>query len=214
MNTRENSPGNTRTRTAVPAALLAAGCLLLGSTGGAVAGGLVTGKDIKNGSVTGKDVQNGSLSEKDLTTRAVSKLKGARGPAGAQGPKGARGEVGPQGTAGAQGPAGPQGATGSQGPTGPAGPSGPSGVLDFQVVYGTGVTVAGGSTGVAYANCPTGYVLMGGGGGFNTSGGLVTQESRPVQLSSNGWAWFFKASNTNQSSGQIHAVATCVDLTP
>jgi hypothetical protein len=213
MNTTQDS----RTRSHLSVALLAAGCLLLGSTGGAVAGGLVTGKDIQNGSLTGKDVKDRSLSEKDLAPRTVSKLKGAPGPAGPQGPAGADGHQGPQGPEGPQGPAGtagPKGATGAQGPAGPVGPTGPSGVLDYQVVYGTGVTVAGGATGVAYANCPTGYVLMGGGGGFNTSAGLVTQESRPVQLSSNGWAWFFKATNTNQSSGQIHAIATCVDLTP
>jgi len=205
-----------RPRRIGPIALVAAGCLLVGSTGGAVAGGLVTGSQIKNGTITGKDVRNKSLSATDLSSTTLAKLRGPAGSPGERGPVGPEGPQGPAGPAGATGETGARGVAGETGPRGaqgPAGPTGPSGVVDYQVVYGTGVTVAGGATGVAYASCPTGYVLMGGGGGFNTSSGLVTQESRPVQQSSNGWAWFFKATNTNQSSGQIHAIATCVDLT-
>jgi hypothetical protein len=212
MNTKENS----RSRTALPLAL-AAGCLLLGSTGGAVAGGLVTGKDIKNGSITGKDVKDRSLSERDLAPKTLSKLKGVRGPAGPQGPAGAtgeRGEQGPQGPEGPQGPQGPTGATGAQGPAGPTGPTGPSGVFDYQVVTSSVVPIGPGAVATAQANCPAGYALLGGGGGFNGSSGLLMQESRPIQLGGNVRAWFFKATNTSGTALQIHAVANCADLTP
>ncbi len=50
-----------------PAALaLVVVALLLGSTGGAVAGALITGKQIKNESVTGADIKNGSLGSADV----------------------------------------------------------------------------------------------------------------------------------------------------
>ena len=62
--------------------LIVAGLLVLGSSGGAVAGGLITGKDIKNGSVTGKDIRNRSVQTKDLARGTVSRLKGATGEPG------------------------------------------------------------------------------------------------------------------------------------
>ncbi|HWJ11129.1 MAG TPA: hypothetical protein VNS46_17245 [Nocardioides sp.] len=40
--------------------------LLLGTTGGAVAGGLITGAKIKDGTVTGVDIKNGSLTAVDI----------------------------------------------------------------------------------------------------------------------------------------------------
>lgn len=40
--------------------------LLLGTTGGAVAGALITGAQIKNGTVTGTDIKNNSLSGSDI----------------------------------------------------------------------------------------------------------------------------------------------------
>jgi hypothetical protein len=220
MSTQQNQ----KARRIGPIALVATACLLLGSTGGAVAGGLVTGSQIKNGTITGKDVRNKSLSETDLSPATVSKLQGTKGPAGPTGPQGDRGPAGPtgpQGPAGADGPTGATGATGAtgetgaRGPAGPAGPTGPSGIFDYKVVWSPSVPVANGAVGTTLAQCPAGYALLGGGGGFNGSSGLVMQESRPVQLSGNVWAWFFKA--TNESGGahiQIHAIANCADLTP
>lgn len=78
-------------------ALVAAGCLLLGSTGGAVAGALITGKQIKDNTVTTKDIKNGSLAVKDLSKQTRSALAGAPGPAGATGATGAAGAAGPRG---------------------------------------------------------------------------------------------------------------------
>ncbi|NHA01336.1 hypothetical protein G5V59_19930 [Nocardioides sp. W3-2-3] len=45
--------------------------LLLGSTGGAVAGALITGKQIKNESVTGADIKNGSLGSVDIQNNGL-----------------------------------------------------------------------------------------------------------------------------------------------
>ena len=41
--------------------------LLLGTTGGAVAGALITGAQIKDGTVTGVDIKNGSLTATDIS---------------------------------------------------------------------------------------------------------------------------------------------------
>jgi hypothetical protein len=82
---------------------LCACCLVLGSTGGAVAGAKITGKQIKNESVTGKDVRNGSLTAHDLASGSVS---GPRGPAGPKGEIGAPGAPGADGTDGTDGVSG------------------------------------------------------------------------------------------------------------
>jgi hypothetical protein len=219
MSTREtHRPGRLG-----PIALVAAGCLLLGSTGGAVAGGLVTGSQIKNGTVTGKDVRDRSLAATDLSPATVAKLQGAKGPAGPQGPagpvgpegrQGPQGPAGQQGQQGQQGPQGPAGPAGATGPQGPAGPKGSSGVFDYQVVTSASVPIASGAVATATAYCPAGYALLGGGGGFNGSSGLVMQESRPIHLTGDVRAWFFKATNQSGGSLQIHAIANCADLTP
>lgn len=68
-------------------------CLVLGSTGGALGGALITGAQIKNGSVTGKDVKDKSLTAKDVKTSTLEALEGPRGPAGAPGAQGPSGIV-------------------------------------------------------------------------------------------------------------------------
>jgi hypothetical protein len=65
--------------------LVAAGCLLLGSAGGSLAGAVITGKDIKNSSLTGKDVKDRSLSTQDLDAGATAALTGPAGAPGAPG---------------------------------------------------------------------------------------------------------------------------------
>ena len=45
--------------------------LLFGSTGGAVAGALITGKQIKNESVTGADIRNGTLGSVDIQNNGL-----------------------------------------------------------------------------------------------------------------------------------------------
>ena len=67
------------------AALLLGAALVVSSTGGAVAGSLITGKQIKNGSVTGKDIKDQSLKTGDLSADTVAALKGQTGATGAPG---------------------------------------------------------------------------------------------------------------------------------
>lgn len=77
-----------------PVAAIVAGCLLLGTTGGAVAGSMITGKQIKDNTVSTKDIKNKTILKKDMADKTVKKLKGATGPAG---PAGATGPAGPRG---------------------------------------------------------------------------------------------------------------------
>ena len=83
-------------------AVVVAGAALLlaiGSTGGAVAGRLITGKQIKNNTITSADIKNKTITKRDLAKSAQPKV-GARGPAGATGPAGPAGATGPQGPRG------------------------------------------------------------------------------------------------------------------
>jgi hypothetical protein len=68
------------------AAALLAGALFASATGGAVAGSLITGKQIKDGSVTGKDLKDKSVAASDLA--ADARVPGPAGPAGVTGPPG------------------------------------------------------------------------------------------------------------------------------
>ena len=54
-----------RSTTAV--VVLAAGALAVSASGGAVAGSLITGKNIKDNSITTKDIKDGSLRTADLS---------------------------------------------------------------------------------------------------------------------------------------------------
>ncbi len=83
----------TSPRRFLPLLVLAALCLVLGSTGGAVAGKLITGKQIKNNSVTSADIKNKSLQVKDLAPSTRTALKGDQGAPGEQGLPGAPGGV-------------------------------------------------------------------------------------------------------------------------
>jgi hypothetical protein len=108
---------------------------------------------------------------------------GPAGPAGAAGPKGDTGATGPQGVQGAaglpgaQGPAGPQGLTG---PQGLVGPQGPAGIITGHQVVSTAlstVTLTGVQSTTAFATCPTGKRVFG--GGYETTGTSVLQ---PVSM--------------------------------
>lgn len=71
-----------RSTVQVPAYLALTVALLLGITGTATAGRLVTGSDIKDGTITSKDVKDKSLQVSDLSGDARNQLRGARGPEG------------------------------------------------------------------------------------------------------------------------------------
>ena len=106
---------------------------------------------------------------------------GAQGVAGAPGPQGVQGVAGPQGVQGLIGPQGPAGVSGQRGKTGPAGPAGPAGARGRTGKQGPAGTIAGssvvtgtllksaadpavGTTLSATTACPSGAVLLGGGG--------------------------------------------------
>jgi hypothetical protein len=88
------------------AVVAAATVLALAAGGGAVAGSLITSKDIKDKTITGADlhknavktqkVKNGTLKIQDLNKKAQDALKktGPAGPAGPQGPQGPKGDPG------------------------------------------------------------------------------------------------------------------------
>lgn len=80
--------------------LVLAGVLVVGATGGAVAGTVITGADVKNNSLTGKDVKDRSLTAKDLSAQARGDLAGEQGPAGPPGPPGTTGAPGAPGAPG------------------------------------------------------------------------------------------------------------------
>ena len=83
--------------------------LVAASAGSAVAGSMITGKQIKNSSITGQDVKNKSLTKGDFK----GSVRGPAGPTGAAGPAGSTGAAGPTGASGAAGPAGAAGAPGT-----------------------------------------------------------------------------------------------------
>jgi hypothetical protein len=105
--------------------------------------------------------------------------QGPAGPAGAAGPKGDTGATGPQGVQGAAGLPGVQGAIGPQGltgPQGPVGPQGPAGIITGHQVVSTAlstVTLTGIQSTTAFATCPAGKRVFG--GGYETTGTSVLQ---------------------------------------
>jgi hypothetical protein len=92
-------------------AAVAAGAAILVSLGsfGAVAAGMITGKDIKDGSIRQADIgrnavgsgeiEAGAVRLSDLSDGAERGLQGEQGPKGDKGDKGEKGEAGPPGTA-------------------------------------------------------------------------------------------------------------------
>ena len=101
-----------------PALVVAIVALMAALGGTAVAGSLITGKQIANDSITSRHVRNGSLKYADLAPSmrsAMERPDSEPGPAGPAGPRGERGPQGTQGTQGQQGERGPQGPAGQDG---------------------------------------------------------------------------------------------------
>jgi len=119
LNTREHMSIFTTPRSRGVVVLAAAAVLAISAGSGAVAGSLITGKDIKDrtieaqdlhqGAVTTNKVKNKTLKLKDLSAEVTTKL-------GTQGPKGDTGAQGPKGDTGAQGPKGESGTATYAGP--------------------------------------------------------------------------------------------------
>ena len=96
------APRRLRERLPRSAPIVVAGAVLLlaiGGSGGAVAGSLISSKQIKDNTVTSADIKNKTITKKDLA-KSVWPRRGARGPVGAQGVPGTRGPAGERGAAG------------------------------------------------------------------------------------------------------------------
>ncbi len=119
------------------------------------------------------------LAAYDLVTMpaAVSGPRGPRGPVGATGPRGVRGPVG---------------ATGATGPRGPSGP--PGTVATTKVIEATTLVSAPdppvGTVLVADTSCPTGDVLLSGGGQVSAPGDLPDRRveiRQSIPLTTKSW---------------------------
>lgn len=64
---------------------IVAGALMIVGGGSAVAGHMITGKQVKNSSLTGVDIKNKSINAGDLSDKARNELKGNTGATGATG---------------------------------------------------------------------------------------------------------------------------------
>jgi hypothetical protein len=159
---------------------MAAGCLVLGSTGGAVAEAMITGKQVKDGSLTGKDIKDKSLETVDLDpsvlTSAVKGAKGDPGTPGTPGAPGATGIVDFQTVA-----------------------------TDPPLSLANGQTATD-----LVAVCPPGYQVLGGGlGSGSAASGLVVVQSRPFQAGPGTREWLIYVTNNSGSSQNVFAIATC-----
>jgi len=77
-----------RTKSTLVSLSILVAVLLFGGASGAVAGTLITGRQIKDGTVTGADIKNGSLTAVDLSSATKAALRGRVGPKGAAGTPG------------------------------------------------------------------------------------------------------------------------------
>ena len=133
------------------------------------------------------------------------------GPRGGVGPQGPQGEQGPQGDQGVQGPPGPQG---PMGPTGPQGPQGiPGSIAGYEMISRTtGITtVAKAGKLLIDANCPTGKVAIGGGGGasFNNVDVLTNFPLQDNLGRAIGWRVEAFNNGTKAVSSSIFAQVIC-----
>lgn len=85
MNTQVNNIRNNKIARLVTTIVVAALAIAMFSGGSAVAGKLLTGKNIKNSSLTGADIKNGSVGTNDLTGPAKAAMTGAKGDPGDSG---------------------------------------------------------------------------------------------------------------------------------
>jgi hypothetical protein len=100
-------------------------------------------------------------------------------------------------------PAGPQGPKGDPGVAGAAGTPGISG---YQIVHGDVVSIAPGQFGVAFADCPAGKKVLGGGGG--------SEGSAPITLLQPymNHDWAMAARNDGPIPESIAATAYCANV--
>jgi hypothetical protein len=176
-----------------PAFVIATLALFLACTGGAYAAGSL---------ISGVKIKKHTIAENRLTKKAVRELRGHTGKTGKAGLQGVPGQVGQAG------PAGPTGATGA-------------GVANSIMENGTAsiVSIAGSTTyfgGTAYAFCPAGDPVLGGGATTNTGGDFVSS-SYPYSSASNtvdgtaptGWVAQVAGPYGGDSDEEVTAYVVC-----
>jgi hypothetical protein len=148
--------------------------------------------------VTSKNIKDGTIQTVDISAKAKRALKGRVGPRGPAGP------AGTVGATGAQGPAGPTGGQGPAGPIGPAGPRGPAGpgLTGLHYVFATG-SAPPNSAGEAVAQCPSGEIVISGGGSVDQGIIYATVAIVPD-------AWLVGAYNDQPTgTATVEALALC-----
>ena len=146
-------------------------------------------------SVGTSQVINGSLLKRDF--KAGQLPRGARGP---------RGFAGAAGATGAAGPAGPAGTAGAQGPPGP---------VSITYVASAITALPNGTQQDAFADCPAGMVVTGGGALSSSTSTAVSIESSALgtQTGSAIDEWGVTMNNTSGSDTTFFAEAVCTTAT-
>jgi hypothetical protein len=179
------------------AAVAAGAALLVGvSSVGAVAGSMITSKDIKNDTVRSVDVHDNGLYMRDLS-QGVQKRINAPGP---------RGETG---ATGAQGEKGDPGATGAQGPKGDTGATGPAALANIEHWSSAGTVVAG-TTNSVQVNCPT-PTKTAISGGFSVDGNSPDVQVLASRNTIDSKGWLVYAHNNDSVAHDVRAWVICAD---
>jgi hypothetical protein len=146
-------------------------------------------------SVGSRQVINGSLLKVDFKSGQLP--RGSRGPAGA---------------AGATGPAGPAGPAGAQGVQGVQGPAGP---VSLTYVFSADTALPNGTQQDAFADCPAGMVVTGGGGFSPSTSTAVSIKSSAIGTTTGDAPdeWGVTMSNTSGSDTTFFAEAVCTTPT-
>jgi hypothetical protein len=177
-------------RAITPATVIASLALLFALSGTAVAGALITGKNVKNNSIAGIDILNESLGSKDVRNGSLlpKDFKAGSLPAGQQGPAG---------------PPGPPGAPGAQGAPGQNGVSG------LEIVYENTLNNSDTQKSVM-ATCPAGKKVIAGGGYAYTGGAFPDQVALVASFPTNSH-WRVVAHETDVFVGAwyLRAYAVC-----
>lgn len=112
------------------------------------------------------------------------------------------------------GPQGPVGPTGATGPTGPQGePGSSSGGVNLVHIVGSTVTLTGpeGTIGTASAECPEGFIAMGGALNTVNSSSNISPEIRRAVLSNTVYSITMAGSSSTPSSFNVRV--TCIEGT-
>jgi hypothetical protein len=137
--------------------------------------------------ITSKNIKNGTIQTVDISAKARRALKGNRGP---------------RGFAGAPGIAG---IPGVQGPLGPQGPPG----IQRLVRAGAMTTIAPGTVGVQFVNCPPGMLAVS--GGYSVVSPPMGPSGAKVYLDDSiQTGWVIGVNNVDQTlSAELNAYAYC-----